>query len=277
MSRPGVPDGSPEVISELRRHLAWVAEEEGEVLWGNRPPPRALPRPSSASPARAPEPTAAAAPRASAATAGQGGPRKLSELPKVERFREEDRRTLDEVRRALGECTRCKLCTARKSIVFGVGNPRAELVFVGEGPGAEEDAQGVPFVGAAGQLLTKMIEAMGLQRDDVYICNVVKCRPPGNRVPELDEIAACEPFLRGQLAAVQPKVLVGLGKTAVQVLLRQELPISQVRGGWREYAGIPLMPTYHPAYLLRSPAAKKDAWEDLKKVMKLLGKEPKRP
>ena len=195
----------------------------------------------------------------------------------MERFREEDRRPLDEVRRSLGECTRCKLCSGRKSIVFGVGNPRAELVFVGEGPGAEEDAQGVPFVGAAGQLLTKMIEAMGLTRDDVYICNVVKCRPPGNRVPELDEIAACEPFLRAQLSSIQPKVLVGLGKTAVQVLLRQELPITQVRGTWREYAGVPLMPTFHPAYLLRNPAAKRESWDDLKKVMKLLGKEPKKP
>ncbi|MBM4378453.1 MAG: uracil-DNA glycosylase [Deltaproteobacteria bacterium] len=217
-------------------------------------------------------------PQAAAPAAPPGrAVRKLADLPKVERFREEDRRPLDEIRRGLGECTRCKLCSGRKNVVFGVGNPHAELVFVGEGPGAEEDAQGVPFVGAAGGLLTKMIEAMGFSRDEVYICNVVKCRPPGNRTPELDEIAACEPFLRAQLAAVQPKVMVGLGKTAVQALLRQEVSITQARGTWREYAGVPLMPTFHPAYLLRNPAAKKDAWEDLKKVMKLMGKEPKRP
>lgn len=199
------------------------------------------------------------------------------DLPKVEPFTDADRRPLDEIRRGMGDCKRCKLCEGRKSIVFGVGNPRAELVFVGEGPGAEEDAKGVPFVGEAGQLLTKMIEAMGLSRDEVYICNVVKCRPPGNRTPELDEIAACEPFLRAQLGALQPKVLVGLGTTAVQVLLREELPITRVRGTWREYAGIPLMPTFHPAYLLRNPAEKRSTWDDLKKVMKVLGKEPKRP
>ncbi|QRK13971.1 uracil-DNA glycosylase [Archangium violaceum] len=185
-----------------------------------------------------------------------------------------ERPTLDEIRRELGDCRRCKLCSGRKNIVFGSGNPRAELVFVGEGPGADEDVQGVPFVGAAGQLLTKMIEAMGYRRDDVYICNVVKCRPPNNRNPEPDEVTACEPFLRAQLRAVQPKAIVALGKFAAQTLLRDSTPITRMRGNWREYEGIKLMPTFHPAYLLRQPAEKKKAWEDLQQVMKFFGKQP---
>ncbi len=179
--------------------------------------------------------------------------------------------TLDEVRTDLGDCTRCKLCNGRKSIVFGSGNPKAELVFVGEGPGADEDQQGIPFVGAAGQLLTKMIEAMKFSRDTVYICNVVKCRPPGNRNPEPDEISACEPFLKAQLAAIKPKIIVALGKFAAQTLLRDATPITRLRGQWREYEGIPLMPTFHPAYLLRSPDEKKKAWIDLQEVMKKFG------
>jgi len=174
---------------------------------------------------------------------------------------------LDEVRRALGDCRRCKLCSGRKNIVFGVGNPKARLVFVGEGPGAEEDTQGIPFVGAAGQLLTRMIQAMGLARDDVYICNVVKCRPAGNRNPEPDEITACQPFLEGQLGAIGPEVIVALGKFAAQTLLRTDTPITRLRGQWREYLGVPLMPTFHPAYLLRNPAEKKAAWTDLQAVM----------
>jgi DNA polymerase len=174
---------------------------------------------------------------------------------------------LDEVRRTLGDCRRCKLCSGRKNLVFGVGNPNARLVFVGEGPGAEEDSQGIPFVGAAGQLLTKMIAAMGYSRDEVYICNVVKCRPPGNRNPEPDEIEACQPFLEAQLNAIRPSVIVTLGKFAAQTLLRTDTPITRLRGQWREYVGIPLMPTFHPAYLLRSPAEKKAAWTDLQAVM----------
>jgi len=174
---------------------------------------------------------------------------------------------LDEVRRQLGDCKRCKLCSGRKNLVFGVGNPKARLVFVGEGPGAEEDTQGIPFVGAAGQLLTKMIAAMGYGRDEVYICNVVKCRPPGNRNPEPDEIQACQPFLEAQLNAIRPSVIIALGKFAAQTLLRTDTPITRLRGQWREYVGIPLMPTFHPAYLLRSPAEKKSAWMDLQAVM----------
>ena len=176
------------------------------------------------------------------------------------------------IRQDIGDCTRCKLARGRNRLVFGVGNPAAELVFVGEGPGEDEDRQGEPFVGRAGQLLTKMIEAMGYARGDVYIANVVKCRPPGNRNPEPDEIEACEPFLRAQLAAIHPRVIVALGKFAAQTLLRETTPISRLRGRWAEYEGVRLMPTFHPAYLLRSPDEKKKAWEDLQLVMTELGK-----
>jgi len=178
------------------------------------------------------------------------------------------------VRHELGECVRCQLHGGRTTLVFGVGNPRAELVFVGEGPGGEEDRQGEPFVGKAGQLLTRMIEAMGFQRSEVYIANVVKCRPPQNRDPEPDEIEACEPFLKAQIAAIGPRVVVALGRFAVQTLLRDGTPISRLRGRWREYQGVRLMPTFHPAYLLRNPADKGKAWEDLQLVMKEFGKSP---
>jgi DNA polymerase len=179
--------------------------------------------------------------------------------------------TLESVRADLGDCTRCKLHKGRHNIVFGVGNPRARLMFVGEAPGEDEDLQGFPFVGKAGQLLTKMIEAMGLERGDVYIANTVKCRPPNNRNPEPDELESCEPFLKGQLAAVRPEVIVTLGKFAAQSLLRDATPITRLRGQWRQYEGIPVMPTFHPAYLLRSPGEKGKVWEDLKQVMKKLG------
>jgi uracil-DNA glycosylase family 4 len=187
---------------------------------------------------------------------------------------------LQVVRDELGECQRCKLSPSRTNLVFGVGNPDADLVFVGEAPGADEDAQGEPFVGKAGQLLTKMIEAMGYTRDDVYICNVLKCRPPGNRNPEPDEVAKCEPFLKQQLAAIRPRMIVALGKFAAQCLLRDDTPITRLRGGFRSYEGIPLMPTLHPAYLLRDPSKKKLAWEDLKAVNAALarvGIHPPRP
>ena len=184
--------------------------------------------------------------------------------------------SLESVREEIGECTRCKLHKGRTNLVFGVGNPRARLMFVGEAPGEDEDKKGEPFVGKAGQLLTKMIEAMGLEREDVYICNTVKCRPPNNRNPEPDELSSCEPFLKGQLAAVKPEAIVTLGKFAAQALLRDETPISRMRGNWREYEGIPVMPTFHPAYLLRSPQEKGKVWEDLQEVMKKLGLEARR-
>lgn len=228
-----------EIAQELRRHLAWQ-ESDGTRLILKEPTRISFPEKSE-----------------------QVAPQVKPQTPVG---------TLEQVRSELGDCQRCKLCSGRQNIVFGSGNPRAELVFVGEGPGEEEDKQGLPFVGAAGQLLTKMIEAMQLSRDAVYICNVVKCRPPENRNPAPDEIAACEPFLRAQLQAIAPKVIVALGKFAAQTLLRETTAITRLRGQWRAYEGIPLMPTFHPAYLLRVPEEKKKAWMDLQEVMKKLGR-----
>jgi uracil-DNA glycosylase family 4 len=176
--------------------------------------------------------------------------------------------SLEELRAAIGDCQRCKLCSGRTHLVFGVGNPQAKLMFVGEGPGRDEDLQGEPFVGRAGQLLTDIItKGMGLKREDVYIANVVKCRPPENRNPEPDEVAACEPFLKKQIDLIRPDVIVALGKFAVQTLLQSKVAISRLRGNWHSYHGIKLMPTFHPAYLLRNPADKKLVWEDIKKVI----------
>jgi uracil-DNA glycosylase len=178
---------------------------------------------------------------------------------------------LSAIREDIGDCTRCTLHTlGRTQIVFGSGRPDADLMFVGEAPGADEDLEGVPFVGRSGQLLTKIIEAIGLARDDVYIANVIKCRPPQNRNPEPDEVATCEPFLFRQIDAIKPKVIVALGKFAAQTLLRTEDPISRLRGRLFDYRGAKLIPTFHPAYLLRNQSAKRDVWEDMKLVKKLL-------
>ena len=169
------------------------------------------------------------------------------------------------------DCTRCKLHTlGRKQVVFGVGNPNADLMFVGEAPGADEDIQGEPFVGRAGQLLTKIIEAIDLKREDVYIANVIKCRPPGNRNPEGDEVEQCEPFLFRQIDTIKPKVIVALGKFAAQCLLRTTDPITRIRGREFKYRDAILIPTYHPAYLLRTPSAKREVWEDMKRVRAIL-------
>jgi uracil-DNA glycosylase len=184
--------------------------------------------------------------------------------------------TLLKIREDLGECTRCKLHRTRHSIVFADGNPKAELVFIGEGPGHDEDIQGLPFVGRAGKLLNQMIEAMGLKRKDVYICNVVKCRPPENRLPERDEIETCSPYLLRQLDTIAPKVIVCLGACAAQTLLQTNRGISHFRGQWLEFRGHRLMATYHPAYLLRNPAAKSEVWKDLQNVMSVLGLEVKK-
>jgi uracil-DNA glycosylase len=182
---------------------------------------------------------------------------------------------LGAIREDLGDCTRCKLHgQGRKQIVFGVGNQSADLMFVGEAPGADEDAQGVPFVGRAGQLLTKMIEAMGFARDDVYIANVLKCRPPNNRDPESDEIDQCQPFLFRQIASIQPKVIIALGAFAARTLLRTQDPISRLRGRVYDFRGAKLIPTFHPSFLLRSPGYKREAWEDLKKALALMDREP---
>jgi len=175
------------------------------------------------------------------------------------------------VRADIGDCTRCKLHRlGRRQIVFGVGNPSADLMFVGEAPGHDEDVQGIPFVGRAGQLLTKIIEAIGLSRDDVYIANVIKCRPPENRNPEQDEVETCEPFLFQQVDIIKPKVIVALGTFAARALLRTLDPISRLRGHVYEYRGAKLIPTFHPAYLLRNPASKREVWEDMKRVRALL-------
>ncbi|WP_075006228.1 uracil-DNA glycosylase [Stigmatella aurantiaca] len=308
---PESPEALGEVVEDLRRHLLWQEESGGRALLVDSaklaaersaslrsmlPPRGAAPakappaEPAPAPPpvpraevprAAAPERPAALAPRPASPPVAASGNGLLLDVPQkappypgaLPGVVDGERPTLDEIRRTLGDCQRCKLCTGRKNIVFGVGNPRADLVFVGEGPGENEDLKGIPFVGAAGDLLTKMIQAMGFSRDDVYICNVVKCRPPGNRNPEPDEIASCEPFLRSQLLAIQPKVIVALGKFAAQTLLRDSTPITRLRGQWREYQGVKLMPTFHPAYLLRSPAEKRKAWEDLQQVMKIFGKQ----
>jgi DNA polymerase len=182
--------------------------------------------------------------------------------------------SLENIRAFIGDCQRCRLCKARTKIVFGDGNPKAELLFVGEGPGHDEDLQGLPFVGRAGKLLTQMIEAMGLSRQDVYIANVVKCRPPENRLPEKEEIATCAPFLVRQLDVIRPKVIVCLGNCAAQTLIGTNKSISHFRGQWYDYRGARLIATYHPAYLLRNPAAKSDVWNDLKKVIAVLGLKP---
>jgi uracil-DNA glycosylase family 4 len=181
--------------------------------------------------------------------------------------------TLENIRKNLGDCKRCKLGATRKKLVFGVGNPKARLVFVGEGPGADEDEKGEPFVGRAGGVLNRLIAAMGLKREDVYICNIVKCRPPGNRDPESDEIAACWPFLLRQLRSINPEVIVALGKPASHTLLNTKEPISKLRGRFRDFHNIPLMPTYHPSYLLRSGGNSDsfwDVWEDMTQVLQLL-------
>ncbi|MBI3048794.1 MAG: uracil-DNA glycosylase [Acidobacteria bacterium] len=175
------------------------------------------------------------------------------------------------IREDLGDCTRCKLHgLGRRQIVFGVGNPDADLMFVGEAPGADEDIQGEPFVGRAGQLLTKIIEAIGLRREDVYIANVIKCRPPNNRNPEPDEVEQCEQFLFRQIDTIRPKVIVALGKFAAQSLLRTTDPITRLRGREYRYRDAILIPTYHPAYLLRTPSAKREVWEDMKRVRAIL-------
>ncbi|MBI3358224.1 MAG: uracil-DNA glycosylase [Nitrospirae bacterium] len=174
---------------------------------------------------------------------------------------------LQKVREELGDCKRCKLCSTRTHIVFGSGNQKAALMFVGEGPGKDEDFQGLPFVGKAGELLTKMIVAMGLSREEVYIANIVKCRPPNNRPPQEDEIAACQPFLRKQIEAIAPQIICALGSFAAQTLLASQVRISDLRGKFHDLHGIKVLPTFHPAYLLRNPAEKKKVWEDLQKIM----------
>jgi uracil-DNA glycosylase family 4 len=252
------------IAGEAARHLEWLRDAGvREVPRPVRPVPSA-PRPAATQagpPSPAPIPArTSASPQPSTPAAFSLGDKGCGAPP------------LLAVRQELGDCRRCKLAGGRTTLVFGVGDPGAELMFVGEGPGADEDQQGEPFVGKAGQLLTEIItKGMKLRREDVYIANVVKCRPPENRNPELDEIAACEPFLIRQIEAIKPRVIVALGKFAAQTLLRDTTPITRLRGRWFNYHGIKLMPTLHPAYLLRNPADKKLVWEDIKMVLRELG------
>lgn len=180
--------------------------------------------------------------------------------------------TLSEIRAELGDCKRCKLAKGRTKLVFGDGSSRARLMFIGEGPGAEEDQQGIPFVGAAGQLLNNLLSKLGLQREEVYIANVVKCRPPDNREPEADETSRCLPFLHQQIEAIRPAVIVTLGKVATHTLLGLQTPISRLRGHWQRYREIPVMPTFHPSYLLRNKLERHKTWEDMQQVMEVMAK-----
>jgi DNA polymerase len=250
------PDPRGELRGALGAARAWLDEwiEEGlETRLAPPAPARARPQPPEARPDR-PRPTPAAG---QLDLSGQGPlwPPEPS---------------LEQVREALGECTRCGLCEGRSQIVFGDGNPEADLMFVGEGPGEQEDRRGIPFCGRAGELLTRMIEGgLEIPRSSVYICNIVKCRPPRNRTPLPDEVSACRPFLDGQIDAVRPRAIVALGKPATSLLLGRDVAISRVRGQWHDYRGIPVMPTFHPAFILRQYTAenRRLVWEDLKAAL----------
>lgn len=247
-------DGGREAVASLRRYLEEL-KETGVVE---------LPRTAVTGGEKVAPPLEASCPVAESAL-----PAPAAE-PHVQTAAGE---TLEDIRRDLGECARCSLGSQRTNLVFGVGNPSARLVFIGEAPGREEDLKGEPFVGEAGQLLTKIIQAMGFSRDDVYICNVLKCRPPGNRNPHHEEIEQCAPFMLRQVRAIAPEAVVALGTFAAQTLLATKEPISRLRGRFHDYHGIPLMPTFHPAFLVRNPERKREVWDDMKKVMALMGKE----
>jgi uracil-DNA glycosylase len=285
MSTPASPPDRDTLMASLRDYIEQIREEGLEGLEGQsgltasskpaKTPARAATAPASRSSAT--PRTVAASPTAgpvagatqSAEPSPRAAPAELSYLyPELEQTAD-----LPALREFIGECARCKLAPKRTNIVFGVGNPKADLMFVGEAPGADEDLRGEPFVGRAGQLLTDIIErGMGMTRAEVYICNVIKCRPPDNRNPEGDEVAACEPFLLRQIDLVRPRVIVGLGTFAVQAVLKLKTPISKLRGIWHEVRGIKMMPTFHPAYLLRNPGDKRLVWADIQEVMRELGR-----
>jgi uracil-DNA glycosylase len=249
------------LIDDVRAYIEY--QRSTGIEWFPRP--ERVSAKFAAAPAAAPVPVASAAAERPAPASAVAAPTS-GDLFVTSGVRQA--RTLDDLRAEIGDCRRCKLCSGRTHIVFGVGNPQARLMFVGEGPGRDEDLKGEPFVGRAGQLLTEIItKGMKLRREDVYIANVIKCRPPENRNPEPDEIAACQPFLQRQIDLIQPKVLVALGTFAAQTLLGLRTPISRLRGHWYDYHGIKLMPTLHPAYLLRNPADKKLVWTDIKLVL----------
>jgi DNA polymerase len=251
------PSERDEILAQLAAHGRFLERLSSVgVAW---PPAGFEAGPGAAAAAEAPVQAAlSAAPRPASAAPGPAG---------------DPESGLQAVKDEIGDCRRCKLWRGRKTIVYGQGNPRAELMFVGEAPGAEEDEQGLAFVGRAGQLLTDIIEkGLRMRRPDVFIANIVKCRPPQNRNPEPDEVLACQPFLEAQIRAIRPRVLVGLGKFGAHWLLKTAEPITRLRGRVGDYEGIPVMPTYHPAYLLRNPAGKKDVWGDMKAVLRLLGR-----
>ncbi|MGH7913686.1 MAG: uracil-DNA glycosylase [Candidatus Binataceae bacterium] len=282
MSRnPIAPEQRRLVLDSIHDYLEQLVEEGVEGL-------PTTTRACAAAPKTAAHPVAPAARRAmpdapaivpdgvSSRAAAASSPRPASALADMlSRYPGLDKTgTLEELNAFIGDCKRCKLAPLRTHLVFGAGNPHADLMFVGEAPGADEDAGGEPFVGRAGQLLTDIIErGMGLSRAEVYICNVIKCRPPDNRNPEPDEVAACEPFLMRQIDLVGPRAIVALGTFAVHALLKVKTPISRLRGNWQEVRGVSLMPTFHPAYLLRSPGEKRLVWQDIQEVMKFLGLE----
>ena len=269
---------------QLRRHLEFFRElgVEGvsrDARWRARGPAQLVPRSAAqgdgpvdrepVSPARARD-AYGVRDRASEAGGGFAAASDAFAAPAETAGTSPSPETLDAIRADLGECTRCKLHGGRTNLVFGVGSPSADLVFVGEAPGRDEDRQGIPFVGRAGQLLTRIIAAIGLSRDEVYIANVIKCRPPNNRNPEPDEVATCEPFLFRQLDVIRPRVVVALGGFAIRTLLETDEAVSRLRGRVFDYRGAKLIPTFHPAFLLRSPERKRDVWEDMKRVRALL-------
>ncbi len=256
MSRPSETQATARAIISSAREVLVELIEEGVDGFERTDRPEPGPNASASNDTATP----AAAPAENVTSPGAGH---LEARPRLTA-------SLDEVRKQLGECKRCKLCERRSNIVFGDGDPAAELMFIGEGPGENEDLQGLPFVGRAGELLTQMIEkGMGIPRAEVYICNIVKCRPPGNRNPKPQEVAACRPFLDGQIDAVRPNVIISLGKPAASLLLDREVAITRLRGTWQSYRGIPLMPTLHPAYVLRQYTSdnRRAVWEDLKSAL----------
>jgi DNA polymerase len=258
-------------IESFYRRRSSVSAEEGMrqvsrmVSRGETPVPQQAEEPRRAANQTAPKP--AAPPAAPAFVSPPAQSLSLFEAPPPPR---RERETLEEIREELGDCRRCRLAKGRKTIVFGQGNPHAELVFVGEGPGADEDEQGLPFVGRAGQLLNRMIQFMGMKREDVYICNVVKCRPPGNRTPERDEIETCSPFLFRQIEAIRPRLVCCLGAPAVRTVLGIKEGITKIRGRFYDFAGTKAIATVHPAYILRNPRQEKILREDFEKIREFL-------
>ncbi len=260
------------MVRSLKTHLEYQRQSGSEGIARDAAAPiKAVPTvaaaatPVAPAPRVAPPPPPSVTPPAAVAAPPQEMPAGSGHAPAADA-------DLASIRDDLGDCQRCKLCSGRTNIVFGVGNPTPRIMFIGEGPGRDEDLRGEPFVGRAGQLLTQIItNGMKLQREDVYIANIVKCRPPENRNPEPDEIAACRPFLERQIDVVRPRVIVALGLIAAQTLLATKTPISKLRGQWHDYRGIKLMPTLHPAYLLRNPNDKRLVWEDIKMVMTEIG------